>query len=629
MMTLILIFLILLSPSIFYIIKHNKTFEKILPLTIFSIILIIYVFGLLNLLKLGFYIVIMLSLIYYILSIKELYKQKNFKNLLKKLFTPGFVIWCIFYFLLFLFYKNRMLANWDEFTHWGDVVKMMYNNNVFSTNPISLSAAKTYPPNMAIWQYFFQVMKNSNFSEYYLFISYQLFALSLFLPFLKNVKWKDYYKILIIILVIILSPILIFKNYYATIYIDAVLGMMFAHTLALIFTNKEYDKFSIIQIGLSLFTLTLLKDVAPLFSLICWGAIVVDIIFVKRNYKYIKKTHFKIFLKKIYPIFVFLFIIFGAYFSWKLNIVFSSEVGKSGNVSNIQTIIKNILSNDDSYMKSVVLNYINALSNYKIFIGFNVYVFSIIMILFCYLIHQQEKNKYKSRITILILFAGELLYIFIMLLLYLMKFSEYEATILASYDRYIGIYLNAILFFVIFLIINNKNNEKIGKNLLILISFIIINIPINNFLSMICYNRNDIQNTINNRQEYIRSYNMIKNKIGENKKSKIYIIVQNSDGLDKWILKYSIRDILSGVNDSDYWSWSLGEKYSDGDLWTKNIDSNEWMDELIKNYDYVFLFRVDEPFIKKYGNLFDNNKNIRDNELYKVNINTRKLILCE
>ena len=102
MLSLLIIFCVLLSPSIYFYLKYNKKFEDILPLTIFSIILIIYVLGLFNQLKLGVYIVVILSIILYILSIINVIKnKKNLIKIIKNFLTPGFVL-CLSYFMFIL-----------------------------------------------------------------------------------------------------------------------------------------------------------------------------------------------------------------------------------------------------------------------------------------------------------------------------------------------------------------------------------------------------------------------------------------------------------------------------------------------------------------------------------------------
>ncbi len=427
----------------------------------------------------------------------------------------------------------------------------------------------------------------------------------------------------------VLSPVLIFSNYYSTIYIDAILGMTFGYLLAIIFVNKTYDKFSIINIGLPLAVLTLLKDVAPLFSFICLGIIFIDIVFVKKNYKILKninKSKIKKFLKSLYPVYIFLSIILVSYISWKINVLLNGLPIAGGNGVSIKTVIKALLHMEDTYMPNVITNYISSLSNNKIFINVNFYVFSCIILLFTYLIYRKEKNDNKEKLKneAIIIFIGEILYVFIMLVLYLLMFSEYEALNLASWDRYIGIYLNAMLFFIIYLIIYRKSKNKIGFNLFILLLFVIANAPIDNFLIDIYNNKQNKQAIYEIRQEYINAANYIKTKVDTNKKYKFYVITQHDNGYKRWILRYSIRDIMSGINDKN--GWSLGKPY-ENDIWTVDITKDEFYNILFEeNYDYVFLYDIDNQFKELYSSIF-NSEYLENGQLYKINRETKTIDL--
>ncbi len=62
MITIVLLLLIIFIPSFYIADKKNIDVEKIIPCTIFSIILIIYLFGLINLLKFGVYFIFILAI---------------------------------------------------------------------------------------------------------------------------------------------------------------------------------------------------------------------------------------------------------------------------------------------------------------------------------------------------------------------------------------------------------------------------------------------------------------------------------------------------------------------------------------------------------------------------------------
>ena len=247
MITIIILLLMLLIPSIYFKYRSNISIEKIIPCTIISIILIIYIFGLFNFLKIGVYSVIILELVFTILLIKLLKQKKiKIKEIIKLLLKPSMAIWIIGIIIIYFYYKGRMIISWDEFSHWGDVVKMMHYNDIFNTNPASLSAARGYPPIMSIFQYFVEKLSFNGYQEHYLFSSYHIFVLSLILPFIRHFKWKDFLKILLVLLILIIVPTIFFNEayyYYNIIYIDPFLAILFSYLMANIYITKKYKFF--------------------------------------------------------------------------------------------------------------------------------------------------------------------------------------------------------------------------------------------------------------------------------------------------------------------------------------------------------------------------------------------------
>ena len=380
MISMLILFLTLTIPSLYFYLKYDKRIEELIPITIFVYILILYLMGLFNILKIGFYINIVIVIIFLVLMLYQT-RKKLFK--IKKIFTPAFIFWILLFVFSYYFYKDRMLIEWDEFTHWGDVVKMMFNENILSTNINSMSVAKSYPPILSLFQYFVQLI-NGTYNEGFLFIAYQIFAFSLFMPFIKNITWRELDKLLIVLVIMLLSPLVIFVNFYQSIYVDAILGMMFAFSIANIYIVKNYDKFNLLKISISLFILTLLKDVGVLFSLICWGLIVYDLFINEKNYKILKKINkynIKCFFKKMLPSIIFISVILFAYISWKINVIINIEISSSSVVS-YTSIIKALLNQETSYLNNVILNYIGTFSNIQMINKYNIIEFSSIMLFF-------------------------------------------------------------------------------------------------------------------------------------------------------------------------------------------------------------------------------------------------------
>lgn len=636
MITIFLLVFLILIPSHYFKNRCNVNIEKIIPCTIISIILVVYIFGLFNLLKIGVYAVLILELIFLILLIKSLIKKRiKIKEIIKLFSRPSMVIWLIGVIIIYFYYKGRMLIAWDEFSHWGDVVKMMYYNNIFNTNPASLSVAKAYPPVMSIFQYFVEKISFNGYQEHYLYSSYHIFIISLILPFIKNFKWKDFFKIILVLIIFLIAPTIFFNepyNYYNIIYIDPFLGIIFGYLMASIYVNKKYKKFEIISTSLTFFALTLTKDVAPVFSFIALFYIFLNIVIADKNYKLLKKINkknIKLFLKKTKPIWIFLLVIILSYTSWKINVKLNVKYISSGYPSTIKDAIYALLNIGDSYHITVVNNYVKYLSDYKLTSIGNIYVFSSIMIIFSIILFKSERkfSENKSKNGFICIFLGEILYIFIMLVLYLLMFSEYEATKLASIKRYIGIYMIAIIYFFCLITIYRSIEQKKYKNLLILSVILILNANMSSVILNFYDFYHNKQNTQSIRKIYIDSAEYIRSKVDKNKKYKFYIIIQNSTGGEKWMMRYELRDILKGMNEG--FDWSLGEKYYDGDIWTLDISKDEFKNIIFdEKYDYIFLFQIDDKFIERYGILF-NSDEIKSGQLYKVNKKKKTINLVD
>ena len=232
---------------------------------------------------------------------------------------------------------------------------------------------------------------------------------------------------------------------------------------------------------------------------------------------------------------------------------------------------------------------------------------AIILIL---VLSKQKNNSYYTGC----IFGGLIIYIIGLAFIYCFKFSEYEAIRLASYSRYIAIYLSAILFVIIALVTYHY------KPSLVLLLVMLLFIPYGSLYTLI----NSINESKTIREPYESAVKELSNIIDEN--DKVYIISQNTTGFDYWVLKYSLRP--NEINKPN--TWSIGEKYGAEDIWTAEYTKEEWMELLIKdNYDYVYIYKCDDQFIKQYSELFIDDKNINSQKLFKVVKDTKQLELVK
>ena len=116
----ILSVIIIISSAITVILK--KRIEKTIPIALISMILIVYICGIFDNLKLGIAIikiVFILSLFLLFYRIIISIKKKEIKELAKKLITPGLLIYVILFIVFVIYNRQRIFQDLDEFNHWA------------------------------------------------------------------------------------------------------------------------------------------------------------------------------------------------------------------------------------------------------------------------------------------------------------------------------------------------------------------------------------------------------------------------------------------------------------------------------------------------------------------------------
>ena len=73
---------------------------------------------------------------------------------------------------------------------------------------------------------------------------------------------------------------------------------------------------------------------------------------------------------------------------------------------------------------------------------------------------------------------------------------------------------------------------------------------------------------------------------------------------------------------------SIGSSpYFDGDIWTKNINVESFVDTLLReNFKYVYIYSTNEEFNKYYGSIFENGV-CNSETLYKIDTSGPDIML--
>ena len=531
--------------------------------------------------------------------------------------------------------KNTCFTEWDEFSHWGPNLKAMVANNLFWSNDKWDGIHVAYQPLAGLIEYYFCVL-NNGFSESIAYVGMDIGILTLILPIFQNLKYKihDIIKA-ILFLFCIFCFIYIFYFSLTSVYIDLILGVMFAigMYISLIMEKKE----DFILIILILIAMVELKTTGLLFD-----GIILVVLFLRNvlspviKKKKIGKTEWKNFLILI----MMLVSIFVAYKSWDIYCKSNNRVLDRRHDNNfiseinIKDFVKAVIQYNctNEKLDSISKSFYNALNEKEIIktlpcktIIQILVVLDIVMVVA--FIKEKEKDK-KEKILIqgISFNIGFVLYCLLLMGTYMFAFTEVEGRGLFSLDRYMSTYFIAYIINVIAIFMNKNYCKKENRDNQAILALVII--------SLIGIYGSNIQNLIKpiNRNnstipEYIQEKANIVNST-LNKEDKVYVIFQDPGvTVDPFVFRYCISPIVMNLMDE----YSLGKLDNPNDTMTFNITPREWEEKLInENYDYVFILKNDDEFNETYKDLFEEGTDFKnlENKIFKVNkIENSKVVL--
>lgn len=631
MITVILVIGILISIASCMTIKFKFKQENSILITMLSIGIFLYVLGLVNLMKIGIYIIIVISILGLAYIIYSLIKKKI---KIQEIFTLGTILYIITLVIISILLKNAVYTEWDEFSHWGSNLKAMVSYDILWSSNLYDGVHVVYPPLAGIIEYFFCKI-NGGFSESISYIAINTFIITLLLPIMQNLKYKikDFIKgILAIFSVFCLIYIFGFK--LCSIYIDLLLAALFAIGMFLAFRQKDekdekQNKQDKISIFLILISLVILKDTGLLLA----GIILMQLTFNKVIMPAIKNKKIdKELVKKFVIIIGILFVILGTYFTWKIYCKSNDRVldyrHDTNSIAqiNISDFIKAVLQVNcpEGKLEDISISFYDRLSNggltqgfrFGTAIGFLVVLDIIGIILY---ITRKDNKEEKSRILTLWISMniGFVLYCLLLMATFMFAFTEQEGRALASYERYMSTFFIAWTFMVIGVILNLKKENL--KYILIAALICLYGSNMNTLINPVSVGSSPVNQEVTNEASIILEN--VKNE------EKVYLIYQRDIGLRFHQLRYCISPIRTNL----VCEWSLGPAAYEKDIWNYDITLEEFKKKLIdENFSYVFVANSDKFLIEGYSKIFEEDVDINnlDNKLFKVEkINENDVVL--
>ena len=625
---LIVFFLVLVSPPFFLSVRFGKRFEETVALSAGSVILILFLFGILGVLEAGVFFVLGLTLLLIGLSVVRLVRKPAAASV-RAFFTPSFLAFVLLFGLLFVLHFQRMIHEWDEFTHWGDVVKAMTHIDDFSTNPEAHSMFQSYVPGMALFQYLFQkiaiLFPGRGFFDWGLYFCFHLLSCIFLLPFFDLRGWKHFVPGFVMIGCIALLPCFLQKEYLTSIYIDSFVGLLAGTGFAILFIRKK-TPVVLAHFLVVCSMLVLAKDVGMLFAVILGCTLLVQELQSgtgrRKAFILLALTVAAIAVPKVL---------------WEINIRLHHASVSFRDPVDLGVLFRTVTFREHSWRTDLLGNYASRLFSSSVRLegiaGISVTYPVLSVLLLCALFYCRhlwsglapERKKQQTAVCVMMILTL-VIYLAGMPVLYIFRFGQEAADSLPSFDRYLSIVFTAFIV-ALFLVFTGFVREKprhLWKGVAVCVLAALLFTHGESFLRYL--DRSSVTETgyIQGRVAPVVD-SMLSLAGGEEKD--VWIVSQESDGFDYWMIRYGIRPCNGALNVG----WSLTsspEALYAGDRWTVQISAENWQEQL-KEFDYVLIYRINKTFREEYASLFEAPEGLDAGQIYAVDHETGLLVRAD
>lgn len=448
-------FVILALTNCWVVFWNKKSFGISLPATLTGTVLLTYFSQLLfHTFNIGIYVCLAAAVSAVILLIL----RRKDRDFISRCFSEGFFVFlaiCLFFLVMDY---GRWLSEWDEYSHWGKMVKEMFRLDRFYSEPQSdLLVHKDYPPFAVIFEMLW-CRFSGGYSAGGATMALHIFGFSMVLPLaleqLNGEKKTGRLQKFISKLAIVAAFLLLIFNFNhvqpMTIYLDLFLPLFYV-SLILMAADRELRRsgFGFTMILLGQFGLIITKQMGLAFVLLVWFFYtMLEALELSSEGKVSqekKSGRWVIFAVKSLAILITPAVSYSIWNHYITNLGLTGQF--SFEIINVGTIIRILAGGGDYIQHLTYVKFIRALFTTNLGTGiFSMTYASAVLLAFCMLtvlaylfrtvVHRGEILPYA------VLFAvGSAGYAFTMLVLYMFCYSEGEMSVLASYERYMSTYI--------------------------------------------------------------------------------------------------------------------------------------------------------------------------------------------
>lgn len=619
-MTYLLLLLAFASVGVLCASLFEKRIESMLPAGFFCIALIGYVCGMLGVLSLSLWLILLLSLGCYAVSIGWAWKRGQLGAFLRRVFTPAFFAYCALFVLVVWINRGRMIFSYDEFTHWGDVVKVMCQYDCFASYEQTRSYFGSYPPAMALLEYFGQrvhrlLSGSSAVCEDLIFMVYQWAMIALFMPFIEKKK-----SALPAAACAFLTPLVTFPvSAYSQLMMEGYLSTLGAFAMVYAFWHADGGWLESVYLALALFMLVLSKDIGLLLALAALVMLLCVRGFGKKEWRFCLLPTAAVVLSKL---------------SWQAHLALHDirplqpSLSRPVVLSELFAVLAG--APDRQWRRDLITDYIGRFleNSFGLWMGdMKITYLSVLLLLagglFWWRAVCGEKSvELRKRATAMtgIFTVTTIVYIGGLLITYLFKFSRREAERLATWDRYMGLMIAVITTAIVMCVMVAAARGMLRqRTIAILTTALMLLVSWPYVLDTLA--RTGASASIAYHAPYEAMAQDIKAKVeadGAPCDGSVYIL------FDDWnhflTMRYRLRPLT--VGDEPY----LTESDAVVDVKAERKTADELREIVLGRYGYVLVTSMVDDFMERYSELFENPADIAENRLYRVDEATGRFV---
>lgn len=596
--------------------RFDRSFAETFPVAVLAVVPPVYLGGLMGSLKIGVVAVCVLGALALVYCLADVLRKRE---------TPLAGRFCISVPCaaalagavgIFVFTVGRVMYSMDSFYHWGYIVKHMHLTDRLSSALGQAADVAAYPPGQALLQYYFARF-SAAFSQSALFRARNLLALSLLLPFLKNLTWRDIPRVLIIAGIALLLPFLEFADFDQMILVDGLMGLLAGFLLVTYFGNRKLDAFTAATLCLGAFVLSLIKSSCIVLCVIVSGVLLMDGCIQARADGLSKKERLRM---RFLPAACVLAGALIAVLSWSVYLKAASATSLTGSVS-LAPILRNGLA---PYQQQTIAAFFNAILAPEGAARLNrlsplAWVAAVIVLPALLVALAARKDKLRVKrvcAAACMLIVGWAVWLLALLVGYLTAFTEQEAVILAAFTRYFSAYQTAVLMLAVYALIQTalSYGKRFSVLLLgLLLGAVLLLAPIADVYHATAASRHYNEKN----REWLAAYdvpNRLYETMGED--DSICFLDQNPEetGYSMALMQYEALPIkVDKLID-----WRFGP-YDNGVVRAQTPTVEEWAQALADSaFTYLYLRNSSDWFAETYGALFENPADIADDGWYEI-----------